>query len=213
MFMAPPLATGLGLIVSLALPSLFTWGLRLMGIHQSVAIAIIPLWAITLLLLAIMRSLEGEPYSSIGLRTPSSIDLACAVGGFALGFGSIVAVDPLVQLLGLRSAGSIASQQLTAAMPVILLTSPTTEEILFRGYAIERLETLTGRTGLAVLVSIAAFLFAHVPLWGVGGALQFLPWSIVISGLYVWRRNLPACMVMHFFGDLLGLAAIPGLAA
>jgi membrane protease YdiL (CAAX protease family) len=184
-----------------------------MHIRQSVATAIVPLWAITLLLLVIMRRFEGESYSSIGLRRPSGMDLGYAVAGFALGFLTIVAGNPLVQLLHLQSAESVASRQLTPAMPLILLTSPTTEEILFRGYAIERLETLTNRTALAVLVSIAAFLFAHVPLWGLGGVLQFLPWSIVISGLYVWRRNLPACMAMHFLGDLLGLAVIPGLAA
>lgn len=210
---APRLATGTGLVVSLGLPALVAWSLGLLGIPPSPAVAIAPLWAITLLLLLIVRVLEGESYSSIGCRTPSTTDLGWAVVGYGLGFLSIVVADPLVVRLGLRSAEAVASQQpVTLATPLVLLTSPITEEILFRGYAIERLETLTGRTDLAVLVSVAAFLFAHVPLWGVGGALQFLPWSILITALYVWRRNLPACMVMHFLGDLTGLVLIPMLA-
>jgi membrane protease YdiL (CAAX protease family) len=177
-----------------------------------VAVVIAPLWAITLCLLLIVRALEGESYASIGIRTPSRADLGWAVVGYGLGFLSIAAADPFVQWLGFRSAETVAAQQLTWAMPLVLLTSPITEEVLFRGYAIERLEKRTGRTGLAVGVSVAAFLLAHVPLWGVGGALQFLPWSILISALYVWRRNLPACIVMHFLGDLTGLVVLPLLA-
>jgi membrane protease YdiL (CAAX protease family) len=208
----PRLATGTGLVVSLGLPALAAWSLVPLGIRPSLAVVIAPLWAITLLLLLMVRALEGESYASIGIRTPSRADLGWGVVGYGTGFVSIAVGDPVVQWLGLRSAEAVAAQQLTWAIPLVLLTSPITEEILFRGYAIERLEKLTGRTEPAVVVSVAAFLLAHVPLWGVGGALQFLPWSILISVLYVWRRNLPACIVMHFLGDLTGLVLIPVLA-
>jgi membrane protease YdiL (CAAX protease family) len=45
------------------------------------------------------------------------------------------------------------------------------EELLYRGYAIERIATLTGSYWLAGAISAGIFGLAHVPVWGWGPAL------------------------------------------
>ncbi|GAB3027150.1 hypothetical protein GCM10025298_14360 [Natronobiforma cellulositropha] len=101
------------------------------------------------------------------------------------------------------------------SLPIIvalILTTATTEEILFRGYVIERLEELTGRLWLAVGFSFVVFLIPHVtffgPLWLVTNGANV----VLLYVLYVWRRNLVACMIMHLLGNSLLLVPALGLA-
>lgn len=87
-------------------------------------------------------------------------------------------------------------------MPIWLLvcagiTAGVVEELLYRGYAIERLSALTGNIWLGALLSLAAFVTVHVPWWGVGAALAVLPAGALLTVLYVWRRDIAANMVAH----------------
>ena len=65
-------------------------------------------------------------------------------------------------------------------------------------YPIERITDLTGRRWLGVAVSAAVFVAPHVvffsPEWLLyqGGA-----GALATYALYLWRRNLPACMLLH----------------
>ncbi len=61
--------------------------------------------------------------------------------------------------------------------------------------------SLTNRLGLSALIAYAAFVVLHIPFWGLGGTIQIGVWSIVITILYVKRRNLLACMLMHILND------------
>jgi membrane protease YdiL (CAAX protease family) len=101
------------------------------------------------------------------------------------------------------------------SLPVIvalILTTATTEEILFRGYVIERLEELTGRLWLAVGFSFVVFVIPHIvffgPLWLLTNGANV----VLLYMLYVWRRNLIACMIMHLLGNSLLLIPALGLA-
>lgn len=91
----------------------------------------------------------------------------------------------------------------------VVLTTSITEEILYRGYVIERLRELTGRMRLAVLCSFVVFVTSHVqffgPQWFVSNGVSV----VLLSVLYVWRRNLVACMTMHLLGD--SVALLPAL--
>ncbi|MEM4290456.1 MAG: CPBP family intramembrane glutamic endopeptidase, partial [Nitrososphaerota archaeon] len=82
----------------------------------------------------------------------------------------------------------------------VVITAGITEEILFRGYPIERLNSLTGRLGLSALIAYVVFVLPHIPFWGLGGTIQIGVWSIVTI-LYIKRRNLPACILMHILND------------
>ena len=48
---------------------------------------------------------------------------------------------------------------------LLLLRASVIEEILFRGYIIEKVKQLTGSAALACLVSICTFTYAHLSAW------------------------------------------------
>ena len=79
------------------------------------------------------------------------------------------------------------------------------EEWLYRGYVIERLERFTGSAWIAGALSLSAFFFAHLPLWGPGPALTTLASGAVLTLLYLWRRDVLMLMVAHVATDLIGL--------
>jgi membrane protease YdiL (CAAX protease family) len=143
-------------------------------------------------------------------------DVLWGVVGFIVGAFSFILTTPLVNALGLSTtSGGIAR---LAQIPLVLrigivITAGVTEEILFRGYPIERLNNLTGRLSLAALIAYVVFVLLHIPFWGLGGTIQIGVWSIVVTILYVKRRNLPACMLMHILNDAYAFILLPMLFA
>lgn len=95
----------------------------------------------------------------------------------------------------------------------IVITAGITEEILFRGYPIERLTSMTGRVVLGAGIAYLVFVLLHIPFWGWGGTIQIGIWSLIVTALYVWRRDLPACMVMHLLNDAYAFILLPELFA
>ena len=79
------------------------------------------------------------------------------------------------------------------------------EEILMRGYGIERVAELTGSRLLAGLVTLVLFTYAHLAYWGwtqmiaAGGA------GLVLTILYLWRRDLNSNILAHWLVDGAGL--------
>lgn len=60
---------------------------------------------------------------------------------------------------------------------------------------------MTGGVWLPVLISIVLFALPHVRLFGPEWFLYQGVSVVLLYVLYVWRRNLWACMLMHFLGD------------
>ncbi len=169
-------------------------------------------WFLVVLLLAVVIFWERKSLASIGFRKMTWRDLWWALGGFVLGVMAFIFTMPLLKALGLSSAsgGITKLAQVPLALRIgIVLTAGITEEILFRGYPIERLGSLTGRIGLGAVVAYVLFVALHIPFWGIGGAIQIGVWSIVITVLYVKRRNLYACMLMHILNDAYAFLLLP----
>lgn len=133
--------------------------------------------------------------------------------GFIIGAPTFILTAPLVSALGLgtTSAGILELAQMSIALRIgIVLTAGITEEIMFRGYPIERINSLTeGRLGISALIAYVVFVLLHIPFWGLGGTLQIGVWNLVITILYVKRRNLPACMLMHILNDAYAFILLP----
>lgn len=88
---------------------------------------------------------------------------------------------------------------------VLLVTRAAfVEETLFRGYGIERITELTGSKWLAALVSWLAFTVAHVSYWSLGGLLIAGFGGLMLTLLYVWRRDLASNMIAHWIADGVG---------
>jgi len=85
----------------------------------------------------------------------------------------------------------------------IVFRAGVAEELFYRGYAIERIESLGLNRFLAVVIPLTIFGVAH---WTGGWAniLIALALGVILSVFYVWRRDLVANMIAHFLVDFIG---------
>jgi membrane protease YdiL (CAAX protease family) len=110
------------------------------------------------------------------------------------------------QLLPSTTDGSILDATVQNSWQMLLLgvfTAGITEEIIFRSYLIERLDELTGRPFIAVGVSVLAFTLPHILNWNnthVVGVV--LPLGLILSWLYLSKRNIIFNMIVHIVIDL-----------
>ena len=165
--------------------------------------------ALGALMLIWVTRVERLPLSSIGLRRPSW-------GTLGWGLAAVVALLATVMLtfaviapaLGLKQNMAATARVVQVPLWLLLLTpivAGVTEEILYRGYAVERLTFLTGRRWLAGLIAGAAFLVAHWS-WGATQMIVVAFGTVIMVGLYQWRRDLACCMLAHALTDLIGFA-------
>jgi membrane protease YdiL (CAAX protease family) len=217
----PLLATLVGLFMALGLPFVLTllFGGGSKGLLWNPARVILTIaeeWAVTLILLGIVFLWERRTLASIGVKQMSGRDVLWGVVGFVVGAFSFIITAPLVKALDLgTTSGGIAqlAQASIVSRVAIVITAGITEEILFRGYPIERLTEMTGRIGWGAGIAYIAFVLLHIPFWGLGGTIQIGVWSLIVTLLYVWRRNLLACMLMHILNDAYAFILLPALFA
>lgn len=193
---------GSGLILHLLRPHLsFAVGFALLLASE---------WLTTLMVLARVLVREHRPLRSIGLCRPTWREIARALVFWLLGLVAFALTLPVIAALGL----STGQARTLAALPLglrlaIPLTAGFCEEVIFRGYAIERLTLLTGHRWGAAALSLVAFTAFHLAGFGLGGALQIGGWAVVVTLLYLWKRNLPACILMHILNDGYAYVLIP----
>lgn len=171
-----------------------------------------PSWFVAGVVVAGVVWVERRSLDSIGLERPSVRDLGLGVAGFVVGVVSFALTQPLVQALGLTSTTTGVRTLATFPMWVVVaiaLTAGITEEVLFRGYPIERMAEVTGNLWVGAAVTFVVFTVGHVSWWGVGGAIQIGVWTLVVTVLYVYTRNLPACILMHVSNDLFAFIVLP----
>ncbi len=129
-----------------------------------------------------------------------------------MGLGVLLSVSvPLLtvlisQILPAPESGGIvdtASGSTPGLLLLSALTAGVTEEILFRGYAIERLIELTRRPWISALTSLAVFVLTHLAGWSLAHVVGVvLPLGAILTALYVWRRNLVFVIIARILVDL-----------
>ena len=148
---------------------------------------------------------EKLPLTSIGLRKPTWLTVVSGLG-LLLVASYVVAplTKPLQNALGTEAVQAGVDQ--LAALPLwfrvpVGLTGGIIEELCYRGYAIERLAVITGRAWIAGLISALIFGLVHIPEWGLGFALAAdMPFGLLMTAFYLWRRDLVANMIAHSGG-------------
>ena len=164
-------------------------------------------WMFAAAVLLWLTFVERLPLRSIGFRWPTwKTFLFALVGPAAVLFVMVVHMGVIVRVFHLDTTAVLAQQRMILSQPywfrvLLVLRAAVVEEILFRGYMIEKVRQLTGSAVLAVAVSVLTFTFAHYAGWG---AVQLLPVfgaGTVLALLYVWRRDLPSNMLAHFLTD------------
>lgn len=115
-----------------------------------------------------------------------------------------------ISFFGLHFGGSGASQFSPPvwATLVTVLRAAVIEEVFYRGYAIERLQRLTGSMPVAIALPLIAFAAAHYRQ-GTGGVLIALVMGAILSVLFVKRRDLTAVMTAHFIVDFVPNVVLP----
>jgi uncharacterized protein len=163
-------------------------------------------------LIWIIRSREQLSLESIGLKTAAfGKSLLWGLVGFLLcGIG--VAVSLLILgVLGLKmGGGSEGFATPTYVFTLIVIRAGIVEEVFYRGYAIERLTALTHSKAVAVVLPLLLFSLFHYRQ-GMGGIILAFILGGVLSGFYLWKRDLTANMFAHFLVDFVPNILIPML--
>ncbi|MGY6629364.1 MAG: CPBP family intramembrane glutamic endopeptidase [Wenzhouxiangella sp.] len=168
-------------------------------------------WAVTIVLFTFVLVVERRGLSSIGFRKPAVLDFVLVIIFWIV---SVAASAILHSLLPPSPSGGL-EVMLAFSIPMLVLivfTASVTEEIFYRGYAIERLAELLGSVWIAVAISFLIFLLPHIAFFGPHWILYQGVGVVLIYVLYVWRRNLWACMLLHLLGNLMILFPALGLA-
>jgi membrane protease YdiL (CAAX protease family) len=168
-------------------------------------------WTLALFILFWVLIVERRGLGSIGWKRPDWKTFAFGIGGGAVIlvlFG--VVIQMLFRLFHLQMNAD-ALRQLTGlpfALRVALVTRAAfVEEILFRGYGIERLAELTGSRWLAGLVTLGLFTYAHIAYWGIAHVIVAGVAGLALTLLYLWRRDLTTNIIAHWIVDGVGLLA------
>ena len=171
-------------------------------------------WVLVGLVLAFVLYWEDRQLDSIGLRTPTCREAAVGLGAGVLGVVlGLLATGVAIVTLQLEQPETLSalSQLSLPVQLVVVVTAVVTEEILWRGYPIERLTEVTGNAWVGAAVSGIVFLAVHFPAWGLVGAVPQAVFTLVIVGVYVWSRNVVACMVTHGVINVVMVLILPAL--
>lgn len=158
-------------------------------------------WLAVGLLVAYIFRVERENLASIRLVKPSEKDVEWAFYFWGIAMGVNWLASQFVTLDTAQGVSQITSLPALTVLAIIV-TAAITEEVLYRGYVIERIGTLTGRVWLGALVSFVIFVIPHVTFFG----WEWLPLhgtgTIMIYVYYLWRRNLVGAMLLHLLLNL-----------
>ncbi len=197
-------AAALMVILSLPLPNWLVHGesLAAQGWREVV------FWALTLVLLAYILLVERRPLSSIGLERPNWKTATFGVLGALVMVGGMAFIYMVVYpALGLSA--SEPGMAAVTALPfwlrvLIVLRAAVFEEMYFRGFAIERLTDILGSRWGAAAISFVAFTVEHLGYWGWAHLMIAGFGGVILTGLYLWRRDLGANMIAHLLTDAVG---------
>lgn len=178
-----------------------------------IGMALLAEWTILLALLILwIPRVEGHNLGSVGfgkfkrryfwlgILTYFILLVAWIGSGFALN---------ALGLEGLRSLQLIIGEHGFPIRLSLFLTGALLEEVFYRGYLIERLTSLTGRSWLAGLVSWMTFTFVHLKFFGLGPTLDVGVLSAGLVILYRKERSIWPCIVVHGINDAFGLLIAP----
>ena len=159
--------------------------------------------AVVAFVLWLVTAKERLPLSSIGLRFDRV--------GRSLGWGLLIAVVCLAAAIGTilvyRALGISYGEGpgISRAIPVTILTvmrAGIAEEVLYRGFAIERLQALTRNKWLAAGLPLILFALFHYRQGLAGIFIAFLLGAI-LTAFYLWKRDLLANIFGHFLTDFI----------
>jgi membrane protease YdiL (CAAX protease family) len=161
-------------------------------------------WLMAAFLIVLVRFGERLPLSSIGLgRAPWRQSLRH--GATLTGLCGVTAWIVIMFTGYGHGPGSAEFNKIPIWFEtLVVIRAGIVEELFFRGYAIERLESLGCGRVLSATIPLAIFAATH---WtgGIPNIIIALAGGTVLTLFYLWRRDLVANMIGHGLSDYLGL--------
>ncbi|HEU0208614.1 MAG TPA: CPBP family intramembrane glutamic endopeptidase [Candidatus Udaeobacter sp.] len=199
--------TFLGLAISLFGFIAVRFAFRAVGLSDSVATGVWKesvVWSLAALLLLLVRFGERLPLNSIGIGVApwrQSLRYGCILTGLCGVTAWIV-----LSFTGYgHGPGSAEDNKIPIWFETLtVIRAGIVEELFFRGYAIERLQSLGCGRVLSAAIPLVVFAATH---WtgGIENVILAFIGGIVLTLFYLWRRDLVANMIGHGLSDFLGL--------
>jgi uncharacterized protein len=195
----------IGIVFTLGLPCLpiSRWENEFADIPHLIGYEII-WWAMIAGILLYVLLAEKRPLSSIGFRAIGVWDLVWAIlsGVFILMAlaGIYFGILPALHLNEGKQVNQLIATPFWWRF-ISVIRAAVGEEVLFRGYAIERGQELTGSKTIAATLSCVVFTLAHIGPWGWGHLFIAGFGGLVFTLLYLWRRKLWVNIIAHFIVD------------
>ena len=178
-----------------------------------VALAILIEWLVFVFLLAFwIPHVEGNDLHSIGIGRLKWKYLWLGVLVYFVLFLISIASELVLTTVGLTGLSSLQPLLRQYSFPLLLglfFTGTVLEEIFYRGYLIERLTSLTGKTWLAGIVSWIAFTSVHVKFFGIGPTFEAGIFAAGLVLVYLRERSVWPCMVVHGLNDAFAYLLAP----
>lgn len=205
--------TILGLSLSLVIPAVFALFISPIIIKPNVNEPFSTLvgfgifWGLAFAVLFFTRTVENRPLATIGWKPLSWKSALMAVGlGVLLSLlvpGLTLLVSKIFPPSNSGTVTQVVSNYSWWILLLSVLTAGITEEILFRGYSLERLHEITGNKWISGLISLIFFVVIHATGWNMAHIIGVvIPLGIILTGLYFWQRNLLFVMIVHVIIDL-----------
>ncbi len=161
------------------------------------------MFALSALMLWIVRAKEGRSWGSLGLARPRAGETALlTTGALAALFALLAALYFGANALGLPFGQGDAAMPPKWLLLVLVVRAGIVEELTYRAVAIDRMAELTGSRTLGWLLPMLIFGALHYPQ-GLAVVLYSTLAGGLLSALFLWKRNLWANMSVHFLLDFL----------
>jgi uncharacterized protein len=199
--------TSVGLFISLFGFIALRLTFRAFGVPNSITADVgreFAVWIMAAVLIVLVRSGERLPLKSIGLGTApwrESLRFGCILTGLC---GVTAWIVILFTGYGHGPGSAEFNKEPIWFETLAVIRSGIVEELFFRGYAIERLESIGCGRVLSGAIPLAIFAATH---WtgGIPNIIIALVVGAVLTLFYMWRRDLVANMIGHGLSDFLGL--------
>ena len=172
---------------------------------------------ITFLIMLLLLWRQGLRLRDIGYRGDMDLStIGVALLFFVTGLTVLAISGFVLDCAGIRWSSSLdikITRPIDAALLVftLLVTSPIIEDTFYRAYSITILESKLGNRWVAGLASCFMFALLHLPFWGVRGSIHLFLWALLSTALFVWRKSIYPCLLMHVANNVFMYVLFPML--
>ena len=197
----------IGLIVFFGAPFL----LKFLHI-ENILLREVGMWLLLLFFIILwIYFVEKRTIASIGWK---KVTAKSVFGGIGLGLVAFILFgisNVVIQAIGLelnQEVGELFASQPFLVLMLISLRAAVVEEVLYRGYAFERINELTNSKWIAALVPVIIFMLMHLS-WGIGHLVFVFFAGGLFMLVYISKRNLGLVMIAHFVTDVIAMLVLP----